>query len=120
MLEMKAALTTIDHPKKAALLRAYAECGTVTKAAEVANTARGNHRLWRAKDPAYAEAFEEAKEIFRSLRKRPERAGCRRTAVLAIPSGAKAEHQPRRLKRRQMRLLGEGVIQSTAATRGSQ
>ena len=65
MLEMKGALTTINHPKKAALLTAYAACGTVTKAAEVANTARGNHRLWRAKDPAYAEAFEEAKEAFK-------------------------------------------------------
>lgn len=50
------------HPKKAAFLAAYAECGTVTRAAEMAGLRRKTHNDWLAKDPDYVQQFAEAQE----------------------------------------------------------
>ena len=53
----------ISHPKKKAFLAAFAEVGTITKAAEMAGINRRSHTNWlnNPKDgPAYAEAFEAA------------------------------------------------------------
>lgn len=51
----------IRHQKKRAFLAAYAECGTVTHAAEYAGISRDTHYEW-LKDDAYRQAFEEAYE----------------------------------------------------------
>src|SRR5215831_2548107 len=46
----------IKHPKKRAFLVAYAQCGMLTKAAEIAGCDRNLHYHWKA-DRVYAEAF---------------------------------------------------------------
>lgn len=48
-------------PKKRAFLAAYAECGNVTRAAEIAGVSRRSHVDWM-KDESYAEAFRAAEE----------------------------------------------------------
>ena len=48
-------------PKKRAFLAAYAECGNVTHAAELAGVSRRSHVDWM-KDPAYVEAFRAAED----------------------------------------------------------
>lgn len=50
----------IQHAKKRAFLAAYAECGTITQAAEIANIDRCTHYEWIKTDPIYAKAFEVA------------------------------------------------------------
>jgi hypothetical protein len=45
------------HPKKAALLAAYAECGVVSRACTAAEVGRATHYLWLKEDPEYAAAF---------------------------------------------------------------
>jgi hypothetical protein len=52
----------ISHPKKAALLAAYAELGNVRRAAAVAGIDRRTHTNWLKDDAVYAEAFADAKE----------------------------------------------------------
>lgn len=52
----------IIHPKKRAFLAAYAECGNVTQAAEIAGIERSRHYQWKCEDPDYAEAFAAAEE----------------------------------------------------------
>ena len=47
----------IKHPKKRAFLAAYAECGNVTQAAEIAGIDRNTHYGWKHSDPLYAEAL---------------------------------------------------------------
>lgn len=62
---MENELTTNDkiiHPKKRAFLAAYAECGTVTRAAEIAGIERNTHYVWLKDDPDYAKACEAAYE----------------------------------------------------------
>lgn len=54
---------SIRHPKKAAFLHAYSECGNVTRAAMAAGIDRDNHYLWLRNNHGYAEAFEQAKEM---------------------------------------------------------
>ena len=49
-------------PKKAAFLAAYAETAVIAYAAEAAKVNRRQHYRW-LKDPVYAEAFAEAREI---------------------------------------------------------
>ncbi len=44
-----------------AFLAEYRQCATVTWAAKIALISRRRHYKWIEKDPAYAEAFEEAK-----------------------------------------------------------
>lgn len=53
----------IAHRKKRAFLAAYAECGTITHAAEAAGIDRRSHYNWLNDDPEYAEAFEQAKQM---------------------------------------------------------
>ena len=52
----------MQHNKKPAFLAAYAECGTITQAAEIAGIDRVTHYRWLKDDPEYAKAFEEAHE----------------------------------------------------------
>lgn len=46
--------------KKAAFLAAYAECGTITRAAEIADCDRNAHNYWLEHDRAYPERFAQA------------------------------------------------------------
>ena len=55
-----AAFHKIRHPKKRAMLVAYAACGHISQAAAAAGIDRPNHPLWIRKDPDYAAAFQEA------------------------------------------------------------
>lgn len=48
--------------KKAAFLAAFAECGTITRAAEAAKIERHTHSRWVEADPEYAKAFSAASE----------------------------------------------------------
>jgi hypothetical protein len=57
-------LAGICHPKKRAFLRAYCEVGTISHAARLAKITRQTHRNWLYSDERYAEAFDEAKDIF--------------------------------------------------------
>ena len=52
----------IKHPKKRAFISAYAECGTITRAAEIANIERCTHYAWMKDDPDYVKACEAAYE----------------------------------------------------------
>jgi len=47
--------------KRKAFLAAFAEVGTITRAAEIAKVTRQAHYLWM-KDPEYAEAFAQAEQ----------------------------------------------------------
>ncbi len=60
-------LVGIRGAKKRAFLRAYCEVGTITGAAQLAGIHRHTHGNWKRDDPAYAEAFEEAKEIYTEM-----------------------------------------------------
>jgi hypothetical protein len=53
----------IRHLKKRGFLAAFSQYGNVTRAAEAAGCDRHSHALWLKKDPAYAEAFEQAKAM---------------------------------------------------------
>ncbi len=63
----KSPFRDIAHLKKRAFLGAYAECGSVAKAAKTAGISRRSHQLWmKASGPgadAYREAFAEAHEM---------------------------------------------------------
>lgn len=48
--------------KKKAFLAAFAECGNITRAAEIVKMDRRLHYGWLEKDPAYAAAFTDAEE----------------------------------------------------------
>lgn len=50
----------ITHPKKRAFLAAYAECGTIIQAAEIADITRKTHYDWLAEDPDYVKACQDA------------------------------------------------------------
>jgi hypothetical protein len=50
--------------KKAAVLAAYPECGTITHAARAAGVSRRIHFKWMKSDPQYHEAFEAARDEF--------------------------------------------------------
>jgi len=52
----------ISHPKKRALLAAFAETGNITRSAELAGIDRRTHYDWLAADPAYERAFLDARE----------------------------------------------------------
>ena len=52
----------ISHMKKRAFLAAFAECGTVTHAAEIAGISRRMVQYWKKDDPEFAEAFRVAEE----------------------------------------------------------
>lgn len=52
----------IQHPKKRAFIAAYAECGTVTRAAEIAEIDGTMHYDWIKSDTDYAKACEAAYE----------------------------------------------------------
>ena len=57
-------ISKTEKAKKArqdAFLKEYKQCATITHAAEIALIARQRHYKWIESDPAYAEAFEEAK-----------------------------------------------------------
>jgi len=58
-------LAGIRHPKKRAFLRAFCEVGTISAAARLAKIDRQTHRNWLRDDEVYADAFEEAKDIYR-------------------------------------------------------
>jgi hypothetical protein len=50
------------HKKQRAFLAAYAECGNITKAAEIAEINRASHYDWMNDDPDYPELFKAADE----------------------------------------------------------
>lgn len=50
------------HPKKRAFLAAYRELGNIRLACETSGVSRSNHYLWLENDPAYAFAFEAARD----------------------------------------------------------
>lgn len=52
----------ILHPKKRAFIAAYAECGTITRAAEIAGIDRKTHYDWIKEDLDYVKACEVAYE----------------------------------------------------------
>jgi hypothetical protein len=52
----------ISHPKKAAFLAAYAQCGNVSQSADAADIDRHTHYEWLASDAGYATAFAQAQE----------------------------------------------------------
>ncbi len=52
----------IPHHKKAAFLAAFAECGTITRAALAAKVDRTSHTRWLEADPEYAKAFADASD----------------------------------------------------------
>lgn len=53
---------TSAHLKKRALLAAFAEGGTILHACRAVGVGRRTHYGWMASDPAYAEAFADARE----------------------------------------------------------
>ena len=56
----------LPHPKKRAFLMAYARCGILTKAAQVAGCDLTSHYHWK-KDPAYLAAYHLAREMAADL-----------------------------------------------------
>lgn len=50
----------VQHLKKRAFLAAYAQCGNITRAAEIAEIDRSLHYKWMASNHGYEEAFREA------------------------------------------------------------
>jgi hypothetical protein len=61
--ERKTLFPQIRHSKKRAMLWAYAELGHVRKASQKVKIDRSTHYKWLQNDPAYAQAFEQAKKI---------------------------------------------------------
>jgi hypothetical protein len=53
----------ISHPKKRAFLLAFAEIGQITRAARAASVDHSLHYYWHKTDPAYREAFADAKDL---------------------------------------------------------
>ena len=47
----------IEHPKKNAFLLAFANCGSIKKAAETVGCDRNSHYFWLKDDPAYVKMF---------------------------------------------------------------
>lgn len=58
----KRASLTSSRNKKAAFLAAFAQCGVVTRAAEMAKVSRRSHSKWMLADPHYVTAFAEAEQ----------------------------------------------------------
>ena len=52
----------LQSPKQRAFLAAYANCGNVTRAAELSGVHRRSHYHWMKTDPAYEEAFQYAQD----------------------------------------------------------
>jgi hypothetical protein len=52
------------RPKQRAMLEAYAICGNLTKAAELAGISRLTHYDWLEREPGYGTAFEAAETRF--------------------------------------------------------
>ncbi len=59
----KLAFKHFKHPQKRAFLRAFAETGRTTIAAETAKVTRDSHYYWLRSDEAYAAAFREAQTM---------------------------------------------------------
>lgn len=57
------AFAKFRHPQKRAFLRAFAETGRTTRAAEIANVHRDSHYYWMRSDENYAAAFEVARQM---------------------------------------------------------
>jgi hypothetical protein len=53
----------ISHPKKRAVLAAYAQTGILTKSCASANTDHKLHYYWLRTDPAYVQAFTAAQAM---------------------------------------------------------
>lgn len=51
-----------EQAKKKAFLEAYAACGNITQAAELAGISRTSHYNWMEKDPEYPALFKAAEE----------------------------------------------------------
>jgi len=56
-------LPTSSHPKKAAFLAAYLECGHIGQSASAAGVTRRTHYDWKAEDPEYLVEFQRAEKI---------------------------------------------------------
>ena len=56
------AIVQLGNHKQQAFLIAFAKCGNITQAAEVSSVSRRSHYGWVQNDPAYAEAFGDARE----------------------------------------------------------
>ncbi len=61
-VEREGAFSRITHPKKIRFLEAFADVGTVTRAAKVAGIERRTHYWWLKDDPDYAAAYQETQE----------------------------------------------------------
>lgn len=57
-----AGFPAITHPQKRAFLQAYTETMRVDRSAQAAGVSRHLHKYWMKQDPAYADAFAEAKD----------------------------------------------------------
>jgi hypothetical protein len=57
------AFKSFRHPQKRAFLRAFAETGRTTTAAEIAKVHRDSHYYWLRSDENYAAAFEQARQM---------------------------------------------------------
>lgn len=55
-------LGKIRHPKKRAFLAAMSQTCNIVRAAQIAGIDRDSHYAWKAKDPDYRKAFDEAYE----------------------------------------------------------
>lgn len=60
---MTKAVASIRHPKKREFLGAFAVTGTIAGACRTTGIDRQTVHNWKRKDPAFVEAFEEAKEV---------------------------------------------------------
>ena len=59
---MKGKRGKLRQPKKEAFIAAYAKCGNLSRAAEIAGCHRNQHYRW-LEEPGYREAFDEAHEM---------------------------------------------------------
>ena len=62
-LPLPLAFAKFRHPQKRAFLRAFAETGRTTTAAEIAKVHRDSHYYWMRSDENYAAAFEQARQM---------------------------------------------------------
>ncbi len=61
--ELLGVAAEIKHPRKRAFLNAFARTGIVSVAASAAGVHRSTFYEWRARDPKFAKATDDAKEI---------------------------------------------------------
>jgi hypothetical protein len=100
----------VKQPKRRAFLAAFAECGQVKKAAEVAGVSREQHYDWKAQDAAYAAAFaiaqQRAGDVLEDLV--VERAQAGGLGANRLLLAMLAALRPERFNRRRTEIVGSG------------